>query len=90
MSARHDREAIYRVLYQNADRSGVIIPTQLEMAKILGIPYQRLSTIYKEFILTGRMKKYRHTFQVFNPDLFNWDGAWEAERQAAIKADVLT
>ena len=70
----HDREQIYRQLWEYADRLGMLTKTQQELAKILGIPYQRLSVICREFQDLGRMKKYRSRFQVVDPDSLTWEG----------------
>lgn len=64
----HNREELYMQLWEYTDRLGILQKTQLELAEIIGIPYQRLSVICSEYQKAGLMKKYRHKFQMKNPD----------------------
>ena len=69
----HDREQVYRRVWEHTDRRGMVLKSQGEMADILGIPYQRLSVIYTEFQEQGLMRKYRHKFQALrSPDSVDW------------------
>ena len=68
----HDREQIYRSLWERTNRNGILLKTQTEVAKEIGIPYQKLSQIITEFIQDGRVRKYKHKFQFMDPDLFEW------------------
>lgn len=77
----HNRETIYRQLWKHTGRQGELLLSQQEMAKALYLPYQRLSVVYHEFIDTGRMRKMGHTFQIFNPDSFEWGETYAKERK---------
>lgn len=88
MSNMINREQVYRDLWEHTDRQGVITPTQLEMAKILSLPYQTLSVIYSEFQGTGRMRKQGHSFQVQDPDKFEWGAEFQAERKK-VRANMM-
>lgn len=68
----HNREELYMQLWEYTDRLGILQKSQLDLAEILGIPYQRLSVICKEYQKAGLMKKYRHKFQMKNPDRIDW------------------
>lgn len=68
----HNREELYMQLWEHTDRLGILQKSQLDLAEILGIPYQRLSVICKEYQKAGLMKKYRHRFQMKNPDRIDW------------------
>lgn len=68
----HDREQVYRQLWQRCDRLGMLKPTQQELAAQLELPYQRLSVIMKEFQEAGFVKKFRWKFQLKDPDSLDW------------------
>jgi hypothetical protein len=74
----YNTEQIYRWLYTNSDYNGFVIYTQTEVARLIGIPYQTLSTIYSDFITIGYMKKINsRTFEiVHDPDDLEWDEAY--------------
>lgn len=68
-----DREFIYRKLWSMTDARGVIVKTQRDVASELGIGYQRVCEIYKDFVDTGHMKKLGSQFVVrYHPDLLDW------------------
>lgn len=79
MPALHDRENIYRFLWENSDRHGFIRLSQQEVSKELGVSFQRLHEIYLEFIDLGRMKKFKNRFQVRDPDGFLWDETYSEQ-----------
>ena len=64
----HNREELYMQLWEHTDRLGILKHSQYDLAAMLGIPYQRLSVICSEYQKAGYMKKYRHKFQMRNPD----------------------
>lgn len=70
----HDREQLYRWLYDQCDPSNVIQISQGEVAKRYGISYQRLSIVMKEYQEMGMITKYGHQFTVaYHPDRIPWD-----------------
>lgn len=69
-----NREELYRYLYNHCDQNNVIGMKQNEIAKEIGISYQRLSEVMKEFIDLGMIEKQRHKFIVlYEPDKIPWD-----------------
>lgn len=79
----HDRETIYRLLWQFTDRNGMLIKKQTEIADEIGIPYQKISEILAEFVLTGRARKYKHKFQLMGePSSFKWGDEYKAIRKS--------
>jgi hypothetical protein len=79
MPALHDRESIYRFLWENCDRRHFITLSQQEVSKKIHVGYQRLSEIYLEFIYSGRMKKYQTRFQIKDPDTLDWGEDFEQQ-----------
>jgi DNA-binding IclR family transcriptional regulator len=69
----HDREHIYRKIWENhVNRHGVMLITQQQLAKELGIPYQRVSVIMSEFKQIGYVKKSGSSFQFRDPNRLSW------------------
>jgi DNA-binding IclR family transcriptional regulator len=77
----HDREQLYRKMWDNhTNRYGVLQGTQQDVAKQLGIPYQRLSLIMSEFIKLGYIKKSGHSFQLREPQRLDWSDDFKRRR----------
>lgn len=72
-SPRLDRKKIYLELWSHTNRNGVLQKGQQELARELGYHYQRFSEIFSEWVTEGKMKKYKHQFQMVDPLLINWD-----------------
>jgi Crp-like helix-turn-helix domain len=78
----HDREQLFRNIWDNyTDKYGMISVTQQELASCLGINYQRLSVVMSEFVKMGYAKKFRHKFQLKNPDGLDWGSDFKARRR---------
>lgn len=73
-----DREELYRLLWNDADRHGFLKRNQKDLAKEVGLSYQRLSEIMDEFIALGRVKKIGRRFQLRSPDSFTWGSDYDA------------
>lgn len=70
----YDRESLYRFLHENTNASGIISISQGEVAKHIGVSYQQLSGIMKEFVEMGLIDKNGHKFLVvYDPDKIPWD-----------------
>ena len=70
----HDRETLYRFLYDNCDVNGIISKKQGVIAQEFGISYQALSDTMREFIDMGLIDKNGHKFLVvYDPDKVPWD-----------------
>ena len=81
----HDREQVYRQLWDLRDRNNFVMYSQLELQEKVNIPYQRLSQMFSEFTELGRMRKYRHRFQLSDPDSFEWGEAYEKLRKDYVR-----
>jgi predicted transcriptional regulator len=78
----YDRESLYRFLYENSNASGIISLSQGEVAKRIGVSYQQLSGIMKEFVEMGLIDKNGHKFLVvYDPDKIPWDKFKQLRRQ---------
>lgn len=82
----YDRKQILEFLNEYSDRDGFLTKTQRELAKLMGVSYQRLSVFISEFVEIGYMKKYGNhkatKFRVMHhPD----DCDWGPEYQEKVK-----
>ena len=78
----YDREKLYRFLSENTDSSGIISMSQGEVAKNVGVSYQQLSEIMREFIDMGLIDKNGHKFLVvYDPDRIPWNKFKELRRR---------
>lgn len=82
----YDRETLYRFLYDNLDVNGIVGISQGEVAKHIGVSYQQLSGIMREFIDMGLIDKNGHKFLlVYEPDKIPW-GKFKQLRRRYVKA----
>src|SRR5690606_3020332 len=69
-----NRETVYRFLYDNLDENNNISLSQGEIGGILGMGYQHVSKVFKEFVTLGLMEKTGHKFTpLYEPDRIPWD-----------------
>ena len=70
----HDREKLYRFMWENTGASNKIEMKQQELAVAFGISYQRLSIVMKEYTDMGMISKNGHSFVLqYDPDQIPWD-----------------
>ncbi len=82
----YDRKQVLEFLNEHADRDGFLTKNQRELAKLMGVSYQRLCVFISEFCEIGYMKKYgQHKATkirvMHHPD----DCDWGPEYQAKVK-----
>lgn len=83
----YDREQIYRYLWSLRDARGIISKSQSDIAKDLGIGYQRISEIFKDFTTTGHMRKHGKLFEIrFHPDHLDWGDKFNAVHEELRKS----
>lgn len=64
-----DRKALYKKIWDEyTDEVGRVTMPQKKLAEEIGVPYQRLSIICKEWIEDGALNKFGHVFQLFDPE----------------------
>lgn len=67
-------EQIYRYLYENIDRTGIISYTQKEMAEAINMSREGLGNFYQDFTTLGLLEKVdRWNFKVlYKPEDVDW------------------
>ena len=70
----YDPEQVYRYLFDNSDRYGIIIYTQKDLAEAIKIQRETLNYFYQDFLAIGLLEKVsRAKFKVMvHPDEFEW------------------
>jgi hypothetical protein len=69
----HDREKLYRYLWDHTGANGAVSIPQGEVARDYGISYQHLSVIMKEFVDLGMIEKNKHQFVcLYDPNKIPW------------------
>ena len=78
----HNREDLYRFMWQHVDYRGRLTLSQGEVAEQFGISYQRLSIAVNEFIGMNMISKYGHEFTLlYDPDRIPWDTGFQQLRK---------
>jgi hypothetical protein len=78
----HDREKLYRFLWETRDYKNRIGMKQGDVAKQFGISYQRLSIVMREFIGLGLIRKNKYEFTlIYDPDKIPWNDGFEKLRK---------
>ena len=85
MKHMHDRESLYRFLWNNRNQKNVVSMSQGDVAKTFGISYQRLSIVMSEFIDMGLVHKHKHEFLLrYNPNKIPWGEDFDKLRASYI------
>jgi|JI7StandDraft_1071085.scaffolds.fasta_scaffold254329_2 hypothetical protein len=71
----YNPEQIYQYLYDNIDRTGVIMYTQKDMAEAIDMSREAIGNFYKDFETLGFLEKVdRWNFKVlYKPEEIVWD-----------------
>ncbi len=76
------RQPVYEAMWGLCDANNELSVTQGELAKRLGISYQRMSMIIQEFIALGMMERNGKRFVVlYDPKKVPWDRYEELRRK---------
>jgi hypothetical protein len=79
----YNRDATHRYIWKYyTDRSGVIEVSQRELAKIMGIHYNSVLNILRDFLEDGRAEKSVGRYLLVDPDEYD-----QAHPPAAAKSD---
>lgn len=83
----YNREQIHQWLYDHSDDRGIIVYTQQQIAEMLEIGYQNLSTIFSDFVETGLLKKHGPRFfeVVYHPEELDWGEINKKQREVRKK-----
>jgi len=85
MKSMHNRETLYKFLWENRDQKNVISLSQGEVAEKFGISYQRLSIVMTEFQEMGLIGKYKHQFVLkYDPSKIPWGEEFDKFRSSYI------
>jgi len=78
----HDREKVYRGMWEYCDRNGCLLTTQRDLAEPLGICYQAVCDIMGEFIGMGMVAKEGRTFRlIYKPEEIPWGEKFDEHRR---------
>ena len=82
----YDREAIYRFMFDNSDRYGIIRYKQPELARMLDVTKQFITYTMQDFVAMRMLVKHgRDNFEcMVDPDAFDW-GITFQEKQSELR-----
>jgi hypothetical protein len=74
------RDQIYRYLFDNTDRYGIIVYSIIDLARAAQVDRHRLGFIFKEFVEMGLMDKVGKKYRcLVDPDEYDWGEEFLAE-----------
>ena len=82
----YDREAIYRFMFDNSDKFGIIRYKQPELARMLDVTKQFITYTMGDFVTMGMLVKHgRDQFEcMVDPETFDWGVAFQ-EKQSELR-----
>jgi DNA-binding transcriptional regulator YhcF (GntR family) len=81
ISDKVDRHLLHEYMWKHSDRNGCFQMTQTALANGLGVNLQTMSTIFRELVSAGRIRKVGARFHVADPEKWRWENPTPAVPQ---------